>query len=158
MRGKWKWIIGGLAVVLGLMQFIHRPQPNPPVERGHDLRASNPPPAEITSLLRAACYDCHSHETQWPWYGRVAPVSWWTAGHVREGRQHLNFSEWPHGQPKRMRSNWEDIADEVRAGRMPLPSYTWIHGPARLSAAQRERLAAWAGQEAARLEAVQSGP
>jgi Haem-binding domain len=157
MKRKWRWLFAGMAAVLVLMQFTNPALTNPPVEPGHDLFATNPPPQEIASVLRAACYDCHSHDSQWPWYARVAPVSWWIAGHVSEARQHLDFSEWPHDRPKRARSNWEDVADEVRSGRMPLPSYTWMHAAARLTADQRERLATWAEQEAKRLEAGEAG-
>lgn len=141
----------GLVVVLGVLQFANPPRSNPPVVSGHDLLATNPPPERIVAQLRAACYDCHSNETEWPWYSRVAPISWWIAHHVEDGRKHLNFSEWPHDRLRRARSLWQNIRDEVEAGDMPLPSFTWAHPEARLSAADRQALAEWADQEAARI-------
>ena len=66
MKRKLKWLFGALVVVFGLLQFTNPPRTNPPVV--HDLTATHPPPPQITALLRAACYDCHSHETKWPWY------------------------------------------------------------------------------------------
>ena len=103
-------------------------------------------------MLRGACYDCHSDETKWPWYNRVAPVSWWLADHVNDGRKELNFSDWPQ-DPKRAARKWTAISDEVSSGSMPLRSYTWMHAGARLAAGEREQFAKWAEEEAERLRA-----
>ena len=55
---------------------------------------TNAPP-DVQAMFRAACYDCHSDETRWPWYSHIAPVSLLVAGDVKRGRSHLNLSEWP---------------------------------------------------------------
>jgi hypothetical protein len=105
-------------------------------------------------MLRSACYDCHSYDTHWPWYAHVAPVSWWLEGHVRDARERLNFSEWPHDDSERAAKKWNHISHSVRDGDMPLPSYAWIHKPARLTEQQRKELADWAEQESQRLSAT----
>jgi hypothetical protein len=151
VKKRWKWIAIGAAVVLAAMLLIHPRLTNPPVLAGHDLFATNAPPPEIGVLLRHACYDCHSSETKWPWYSHVAPVSWWLADHVNEGRRHLNFSDWPHDDPRRAARKWSRISEEVDSGDMPLASYTWAHPAARLSPEQRDRLVTWAQAEADRL-------
>jgi hypothetical protein len=151
VKRRAKLILGGLLLLVGLLQFTNPARTNPPVLPGHDVCATNPPPPKIAGLLRAACYDCHSHETIWPWYSRVAPLSWWLVDHIQDGRKHLNFSEWPHDNSKRARSRWQHIRDEVESGDMPLRSYTWIHASARLTSSDREELARWADQEAKRL-------
>jgi hypothetical protein len=148
-----KWVLCGAAAVAVLSQLANPARTNPPVVPGHDLLVTQPPPAEIAALLRAACYDCHSHETKWPWYSRVVPVSWWVVDHVKEGREKLNFSEWPLDDPGRAARKWNRISEEVGSGDMPLPSFTWAHPPARLSAEQRDRLARWAEMEASRIRA-----
>jgi len=150
-RKIWKWLFLAAVLVAVGLQFANPSLKNPTAEPGGDLMATNPPPPEIASLLRGACYDCHSVETKWPWYSRVAPVSLWVMDHVKEGRQKLNFSEWPHADPVRARKKLTHIGDAVRDGDMPLPSYGWIHSAARLTTAQRELLAAWADQAAQRL-------
>src|SRR5262245_38529008 len=122
-----------------VLQFIHPIPLDPPVGSGRDLLSTNAPPAEIATILRGACYDCHSDQTRWPWYNRVAPVSWWLADHVNDGRKRLNFSDWPHDDPKKAAKKWSNSSDEVSSGEMPLKSYTWMHSAARLSAAQREQ-------------------
>ena len=49
----------------------------------------------VKRILERSCYDCHSNRTRWPWYSHVAPVSWLVARDVHEGREEINFSEWP---------------------------------------------------------------
>jgi hypothetical protein len=105
-----------------------------------DLRA----PEEVKSILRRACYDCHSNETVWPWYSRVAPVSWLLGHDVDEGRESLNFSTWAaYGAPKRTKLMRETV-EEVSEREMPPWYYVLVHPEARLSAADLETLRAWA--------------
>jgi Haem-binding domain len=151
-----KWFLGGLVVVEIALQFLNPSLKNPPVEPGHDLMATNPPPPEVATLLRNACYDCHSHETKWPWYAHVAPVSIWIVGHMKAGREAMDFSEWPHQDFYVAIDQLDRIVDKVQARKMPLPSYTWIHAEARLTDEQRGRILKWAEQEAQRLRAGES--
>jgi hypothetical protein len=154
VKRRLKWVLAILVVGFALMQLATPSRTIPPVADGHDLLATNPPPAQITATLRAACYDCHSYETHWPWYGHVAPVSWWLDSHVRDAREALNFSDWPHDEPQRAAKKWRHISDVVRDGDMPLPSYARIHRAARLTDEQRKQLADWAEREAERLKAI----
>jgi hypothetical protein len=151
MKKRTKWFLGGFVGAVVVLQFIHPIQLDSPDAGGHDFLATSPPPPEIAALLRGACYDCHSDETQWPWYGRIAPVSWWMTDHVNDARKRLNFSEWPQDDPHRAAKNMERISESVEAGEMPLPSYALIHGPARLNPGQRNLLTQWSAQEAQRL-------
>jgi len=98
----------------------------------------------VQPLLRRACYNCHSNETVWPWYSNVAPASWLVASDVREGRSHVNFSEWGGYGSDVQSHKLADIAGEVRDGEMPLWYYTLAHPEARLSPAERSRIQGWA--------------
>ena len=91
---------------------------------------------ETRALARQACFDCHSNETEWPAYSAVAPVSWLVQHDVAEGRAALNFSEWQKPQDEAT-----EAAEDVLEGEMPLRIYQLMHAHARLSAADRERLA-----------------
>ena len=91
---------------------------------------------ETRALARRACFDCHSNETEWPVYSNLAPVSWLVQHDVVKGRAALNFSEWQRPQEEA-----DEAAEEVRDGEMPLPIYAVMHGHARLTGAERERLA-----------------
>ena len=126
-----------LLLILAGLQLVPVERENPTVEA--DVNA----PAEVAEVLRRACYDCHSNETDWPWYSRIAPISWWVASHVEVGRADLNFSEWPSFDFEAQSHALEDIREQVRRDEMPLRSYTWIHRDARLSDADREILLDW---------------
>lgn len=97
-------------------------------------------PREVGAILKTACYDCHSHQAKWPWYSKVAPVSFWVGHHVEEGREHLDFSQWGAYSAKKADHKLEEIIEEVKEGEMPLDSYTWIHTEALLSDAQKSLL------------------
>ena len=91
---------------------------------------------ETRTLAKQACFACHSNETEWPAYSKVAPVSWLIQHDVSEGRAVLNFSEWQRPQEEA-----KEAVAEVREGEIPLRMYQLLHAHARLSAADREHLA-----------------
>ena len=122
-------------------QFVPVDRSNPP--ESAPLQA----PAEVMTVLKTSCFDCHSNQTAWPWYSRVAPVSWWLAQHVEEGREHLNFSHWEDLTPQEKQHKRKEVAEEVREGKMPLGSYVRGHKEAALDDAERDVLLRWARGE-----------
>jgi heme-binding protein len=136
-RTRARTVILSLLSIAVLIQLAPVRRDNPPV-----TSTVTAPPA-VMSILRRSCYDCHSNETTWPWYSRVAPFSWLVAHDVHEGREHLNFSEWkvpadPH------RQHISNIPKEVKDGDMPLWYYRPLHSGARLSADDVALLSSWA--------------
>jgi hypothetical protein len=109
----------------------------------NDVTLLYPPSPEVRRILEVSCYDCHSNHTTYPWYGHVQPVAWWLGRHVRQGKKELNFSEFATYSTKRKMKKMEELCDEVRDHAMPLKSYTWLHGEARLSEAQIKALCEW---------------
>lgn len=148
-RRKERWaggILAGLWVFFLLAQLTHSTLPvvTPAEAAGEDdLMVSLRPPGEVARILGSACYDCHSEQTFFPWYARFQPVSGWIAGHVEEGRRHVNFSRFGEYRARRAARVLEECEEAVTGGTMPLPSYTWMHGEARLTEAERAELAAW---------------
>lgn len=140
--GRWVLAAFGLGIVLA--QVVQPSRTNPPV--AGEIAA----PAEVHAILRRACYDCHSNETVWPWYSRVAPVSWLVARDVNEGRRHLNFSAWNQRTPERQAKGIQRSWREVERGDMPLWFYLPLHSQARLSDGDREILRRWADSAAAK--------
>jgi mono/diheme cytochrome c family protein len=122
-------VLGGILVVL---QFVPYgcDRTNPPVVQ--EPAWDSPRTRE---LFFRACVDCHSNETAWPWYSRVAPVSWLVVSDVDEGREHLNVSEWHREQ-----RHADEAAEMVRDGEMPLWFYVPLHPRARLAPAERDEL------------------
>ena len=138
-----------LIVSFLLAQIIptHRPETEPrPVNS--DFITVVSPSQKTGSLIRAACYDCHSNETIYPWYSKVAPVSWWIIGHVREGREDLDFSHWTSYNSEKKLKLLKKCAGELKKGKMPLAGYPMMHKPARLSAGERDSLQLWFTQMA----------
>jgi hypothetical protein len=138
-----KWAAIAFCVAFIAIQLVPVSRTNPPVEG--DFRGST----EVVSVLRRACYDCHSNQTVWPWYSRVAPVSWVIAHDVNEGRAELNFSTWDQlsteKQAKAMKESWKEVAE----GEMPTWYYVVLHPEARLSANDQSVLQAWSDSPAA---------
>jgi len=127
-------------------QFVRRPDfSNPPIAPERVMQAHVRVPADIGAILRRACYDCHSNETHWPFYARVAPVSWFVARDVRQARADLNFSEWgtdPAREPTPAQ-RLGGICSDLRKDLMPLRSYLLMHPRARVSPAEVERVCEW---------------
>src|ERR1051325_1882435 len=81
-------------VALAAAQLVQPNRANPPVDPAHSVWNDRRVDAKVADVLRRACADCHSHETEWPWYAKLSPVSWMVARHVSDGRAKLNFSNW----------------------------------------------------------------
>lgn len=140
------WILAAAAIVVAAAQFVQPPRSNPPIQVGASWEAVMKPPPDIAAMLRRSCYDCHSHQTVWPWYAHVSPVSWLIWRHVEHGRNHLNFSVWSRYGPEAVRHKLGEACEEVQAGEMPLRSYLWLHPSARLSADEVSRFCGWVRQ------------
>jgi len=137
---KYILLLGLVALVV--MQFI-RPEKN---QSGYDsvavFESETKPSDAVRAILKESCYDCHSDHTRYPWYAEVAPISYWLADHVEEGKEHFNTSEWESYSIKKKDHKLEELMEEVEEGEMPLESYTWTHGG--LTEDQRELIVQWA--------------
>ncbi|NAS11707.1 heme-binding domain-containing protein [Poritiphilus flavus] len=139
-----KKIAWALLIIFVGMQFI-RPDKNL-AEDGHEqafLTETNPP-AEVRTILKESCYDCHSNNTVYPWYNNIAPVSFWIAGHVDEGKEHFNISAWDSYDAKKKDHKLEEVVEVMEEHSMPLNEYTWTHEEARLSQGQIDAILEWA--------------
>lgn len=79
-------------------------------------------PVEVRQVLETTCVDCHSNNTRWPAYSRLAPGSWLMERDVHEGREHLNLSRWQQYDLERRIDLLGKIASEARSGEMPVNS------------------------------------
>lgn len=136
-------IFGWIALIaLVVIQFI-RPEKN---DSGYEsiinFENDTSPSVEVAAILKNNCYDCHSNQTQYPWYAEIAPFSFWLADHVDHGKGHFNVSEWESYSDKKKDHKLEELIEEVEEGEMPLDSYTWMHGD--LSEDDTKLLLQWA--------------
>ena len=143
MKIAKKLILLVLVILIG-MQF-YRPEKNR-AEGDYvaAFEAETNPSDEVKTILQSSCYDCHSANTEYPWYNQVAPVSYWLAQHIEEGKEHLDFSSWDTYSNKKKDHKLEELIEEVKEGEMPLKEYTWTHKNARLSEQQVNLLLEWA--------------
>jgi len=135
---KWwpyirKFLIAAL-IALVVIQFISIDKTNPPVDAAQDFVTRTNPPASVLKNLKSACYDCHSHETSYPWYTNIQPVAWWVKGHIKGGVEHLNFKK---------AHKIEECIEKIELRHMPLKSYTWMHSDAKLDNTERDELIMW---------------
>ncbi len=140
-------IILGLLGLLLIIQFI-RPEKNESAgPQKNDIAGKYAVPDGVKASLEKACYDCHSNHTHYPWYADIQPVAWWLSGHVKDGKRHLNFSEFGAYTFKRQDHKLEEIIESQEDHWMPLESYTWLHKEARLSDEQRREIITWASEQ-----------
>ena len=105
-----------------------------------DFMLVNNVPKNIQNKLQVSCYDCHSNNTQYPWYNKIQPAAWFLEDHIKEGKAELNFNEWDSLSSRRKSSKLRSIIKQIESGEMPLDSYTLIHKDAKFSEAEAEEL------------------
>ena len=101
-------------------------------------------PDPVMAVLRQSCFDCHSNQTRWPWYGYIAPFSWLIEDHVSEAREELDFTAWNQYDEDERLELQENVWDEVDLEEMPPDYYVLLHPEARITQEDREILEAWA--------------
>ena len=123
----------GLAVVVVAIQLV-------PYGRSHGNPATTGEPAwdsaHTRALFMAACGDCHSNLTKWPWYSNIAPVSWMTQRDVDSGRAAFDISNWDRPQDTDIAS----LREAIRGGSMPPWFYKPLHPASQLSSADAQAL------------------
>ena len=127
-------ILLGIVVILAAIQVVRPVRTNPPVTSGMSFAETASAPPDVVRVTDRACANCHSYRTQWPWYSRIAPVSWLVVNDVNGGRAHVDLSNWKTYKPAQAQRKLGLMCDEVKAGGMPPWYYRMIHPEARLSA------------------------
>jgi len=137
VRGGLKVTLVLLVVAALAIQLVPSGVTNP-VLKG-DITA----PPEIEATLQRSCYDCHSNQTRWPWYGHVAPISWEVARDIEYGRRQVNFSEWGEYYPLTRKRKLQWVERALQQEDMPPRSYQFIHPSSRLTPEDRAQLQHW---------------
>jgi len=132
-----------LIIILIAIQFIPIDKTNPPIDAKSNLSA----PDEVMTILKNSCYDCHSNETIWPSYSAIAPFSLIIAGHIKDGRKALNFSNWANIAPDIKVKRIERSIKTINNNMMPTPGYVRLHEDAVLSDEQKRIVVDWFEEE-----------
>ena len=145
-----------VVVILIGMQFISQPKNESTEILATDITKVTDVSENVLMLLKTTCYDCHSNNTDYPWYSNIQPVAWWLNDHVKDGKKHLNFSEFGSYTTEKAKKKLSEIAKEIEEDEMPLTSYTLIHRNAKLDEIQKKMIVVWAKNTAVTYVAVNS--
>lgn len=135
-----------LLIVFIIAQFFGPDKNDGDINTVAAFETETNPPEDVKLILKNACYDCHSDATNYPWYNNITPVNYWLAGHIKDGKKHFNVSKWEGNSIKRKDHKFDELIEEVEEGEMPLNSYTWTHGDAKLTPEQITSVINWAKQ------------
>jgi hypothetical protein len=144
-------LIGGALCVVTLTGLARNSEPtvvSKPLFQGAEIE-----PATL-ALFQRACQNCHSENTEWPWYSKIPPASWMIRKDVGDARRHVNFSNWDSYNSGKQEDFLTRIGSVVRTGQMPLPRYTLLHKEARLTSQERQVIYEWTRAEKKRLRSA----
>jgi hypothetical protein len=148
MKRGFKLALFGLVAGGIVIQFFQPDKNMSPPDPEEDLLMLTSPPAQVAELIKSSCYDCHSNQTAYPWYSRVAPVSWYLQKHIKDGKGDVNFSDYGSMDQADRIELLTDIFDVIDAGTMPLLSFALIHKVARLDQEDKDAILDWSEREA----------
>lgn len=134
-----------IGLILFLLIQLYQPARNIGFEQdltGNFTKVYNLP-KNVEVILRTSCYDCHSNNTNYPWYSNIQPVRFFMESHIKEGKENLNFNEWGNYSSRKQNNKLDRIVKEIKSNEMPLSSYTLIHRNAILTATQKEEVINW---------------
>jgi hypothetical protein len=143
-----------LLVIFIAVQFYRPATNNNTVIGSHTISAVTLVPENVNTIFKKACNDCHSNNTNYPWYSYVQPVGLWLNSHVNDGKKHLNFDEFATYRLRKQYHKLEEIIDEVKGKEMPLKSYILIHNDAKLTLDERVTITNWASNVMDSMKAV----
>lgn len=127
-----------MLALLGLAQLLQVEYSNPKSDKNLEIQT----PKEIKTILKRACYDCHSNETVWPWYSKIAPLSWSIVDHVEDGRAWVNYSIWYSYTKEEQSKKLKETFRAIYAA-MPPSSYIRFHDAANLTKEERKFVRDW---------------
>ncbi|PWA05016.1 heme-binding domain-containing protein [Flavobacterium psychrotolerans] len=137
--------IAVIGLILFLLIQLYQPARNLGYEQ--DLTANFTKvytvPKNVETILRTSCYDCHSNNTNYPWYSNIQPARFFMESHIKEGKENLNFNEWGNYSSRKQNNKLDRIAKQIKSNEMPLASYTLIHKNAILTPTQKVEVINW---------------
>ena len=149
----FKKIVAALGVLFIAIQFM-QPAPNKSGQAlPTDFATIYQVPANLEGVLQNACYDCHSNNTNYPWYSNIQPMAWMMARHIKNGKEKLNFSDFGSNSTRKQISKLKGIANQIKDDEMPVASYKAMHKKANLSKEEKILIIDWMNKTADSLSA-----
>lgn len=138
-----KKILSGVLLVLVVMQLLQPEKNKSEGIAADDISNTYSVPEAVHAVFVEKCYDCHSNNTRYPWYVYVQPIGWWLASHIKEGKEHLNFSAFRTYPANKASHKLEEISEAITEGWMPLESYLWLHRNAKVTPEETRLINNW---------------
>ncbi|AOW08943.1 heme-binding domain-containing protein [Flavobacterium gilvum] len=144
MKNIFKKILG-IGLIIFLLLQLYQPARNVAFEQDltADFSKAYHVPSKVETILRNSCYDCHSNNTNYPWYSNIQPVRFFLENHIQNGKKDLNFDEFGTYSKRKQNSKLKAISKQIKLNEMPLRSYTLIHKNAMLSTGQKQEVINW---------------
>ena len=133
-----------LLAALVIIQFIHPKKNKAQGPQPNYIGNSFTVPVDVKPILDKACNDCHSNNSNYPWYANFQPIHWWLEKHIKDRKKELNFDEYTNRSLRYQYHKMEETIEMVKEGEMPLNSYTWTHKDAKLTENEKNKLIGWA--------------
>ena len=133
-----------LLAALVIIQFIHPKKNKAQGPQPNYIGNSFTVPVDVKPILDKACNDCHSNNSNYPWYANFQPIHWWLEKHIKDGKKELNFDEYTNRSLRYQYHKMEETIEMVKEGEMPLNSYTWTHKDAKLTTQEKAKITGWA--------------
>jgi len=144
MKKIFPKILLALGLLLVVIQFFRPERNSSAAEPLNSIDRHYTVPKEIGVILNTSCYDCHSNNTEYPWYSNIQPLAWWLQDHVNEGKRELNFDEFNTYDAKKKKHKLDEVVEMIEEDEMPLTSYRIVHWDASLSPEQKTKIISWA--------------
>ena len=138
-----KKIALAIGIIFIIIQFIQPAHNKSGQVLPNDFAKIYSAPSNVPSILQNACYDCHSNNTNYPWYSNIQPIAWIMARHISNGKEKLNFSSFGSNTTRKQISKLKEIVNQIKDGEMPITSYRLMHKNARLSQDEKTLLINW---------------
>ncbi|MFV8371045.1 heme-binding domain-containing protein [Flavobacterium sp. LB2P74] len=134
-----------VALIIFLLMQLYQPvrNVNPEQDMTVDFTKAYDVPNNVATILRTSCYDCHSNNTDYPFYSYVQPVRFLMEKHIKEGKENLNFNEFGTYSKRKQENKLDAIVKQIKSNEMPLVSYTLFHKNAKLSSKQKNEVVDW---------------
>jgi DNA replicative helicase MCM subunit Mcm2 (Cdc46/Mcm family) len=140
----FKKIMLFLLAALVIIQFIHPKKNKAEGQQPNYIGNTYAIPVDVKTILAKACNDCHTNNTNYPWYTNLQPVHWWLNKHINNGKKEINFDEYTKRSLRFQYHKMEEVIEQVKEGEMPLNSYTWVHKDAKLTPEEKAKITGWA--------------
>lgn len=142
-----------LLLVFVVIQFIQPARNKSGQVLPTDFSNVHAVPDSLQVILHNACYDCHSNNTNYPWYANIQPMAWIMAKHIKDGKDKLNFSDFGSYTNRRQISKLKGVANQIKDDEMPISSYKLMHKNANLTTEEKSLIMDWMNKTADSLSA-----